>query len=400
MTGVFTRLSTEIWRKFNTDGVQASGRHEPDVDQIKLWGTELETQVNPTSSAFRNLVTAGDFTKNPWQMGTSFSLSGSTSYTADGSWAASATGAGAFNVLKTADAPTIAQAGLFSQHCYHVDVTTADASLAATDRYFTYFALEGLDTCYLGFGQAGALSVTVKFAVKAAKAGIHCISLLNSAGNRSYVKEYTVNVADTWEIKTVTFPGDTTGTWLYTAGSVGLFVIWSVASGSNFRTTPNSWTAGNFDSTSNQVNEMDSTANNFKLQFVSAEVGSVASAFENLDEGTILRRCQRYLSKSFPLATAPAQALGAGVTGYFEITSQAAALFGGTVFLPVRMCKAPTLTTYNPVSANANWRDLSNSADRSVSVLAIGENFIQIGSSTNGVASAQNYIHWLADARL
>jgi hypothetical protein len=74
-------------------------------------------------------------------------------------------------VTKAADAPTITQAGVFTQHCLDIAVTTADASIAATDQYFIRQILEGLSTSFLGFGQSNARPITVSFWVKSTKTG-------------------------------------------------------------------------------------------------------------------------------------------------------------------------------------------------------------------------------------
>jgi len=133
------------------------------------------------------------------------------------------------------------------------------------------------------------------------KTGTYCATLKNSAQNRSYVAEYTQAVTNTWEKATITIPVDTTGTWLYDTG-VGLFVIFTVACASTYQTSANTWTAGNYFATANQVNALDSTANNFKIALIQLEAGQVATTFETLDVGTVLQRCQRYYERSTALS--------------------------------------------------------------------------------------------------
>ena len=245
--------------------------------------------------AGRNKIIGGDFTTNPWQRGTSFAAIANAAYSAD-RWVVGYTTSAAQTASKAADAPTAAQAGTFTQHCLSLAVTTADTSIAAGDYMILVQVIEGLNAASFGFGQAGTRYVTLSFWVKGTKTGIHCVQVANSAGNRSYVAEYTINSTNTWEYKTITIPVDTTGTWLYTNGA-GIDVRFSLASGSTFQTSADTWAAGNFLATSNQVNALDSTSNIFKIALVQLEAGSVATTFDARSVGTELALCQRYLYK-------------------------------------------------------------------------------------------------------
>jgi hypothetical protein len=129
--------------------------------------------------------------------------------------------------------------------------------------------------------------------VKGTKTGIHCVSIRNGAGNRSYVAEYTIDSTNTWEYKTITIPVDTTGTWLYDTGK-GVWLAFTLINGSTRQTSADTWTAGDYVSTSNQVNALDSTSNTFKLALVQLEAGSAATTFDARSVGTELALCQRY----------------------------------------------------------------------------------------------------------
>lgn len=243
-------------------------------------------------SGFKNKIIGGDFTTNPWQRGTSFAAVANNSYTAD-RWVYGANGAGVLSVLKTADAPTATQAGVYTQHCLHVDVTSADASLAAGDIYNVQQRLEGLNAASFGFGQAGTRFITLSFWHKHTKTGVSCISLENSVADRVYVAEYTQDVSDTWEQAVITIPVDMIGTWLYVSG-IGIRLKFSLGAGSNFQGTANTWQTLGIGCTASQVNHLDNVANNFKIALVQLEAGDKATAFETRDVGSELALCQRY----------------------------------------------------------------------------------------------------------
>jgi carbohydrate esterase-like sialic acid-specific acetylesterase len=348
--------------------------------------------------AFRNLIIGGDFTTNPWQRGTTFTgVVVNNTYSAD-RFAYSIVGSGVVDLLKSTDAPTTAQAGIFTQHCLDISVTTADTSIAATDAYFVNHKIEGLTASFLGFGQAGARSITISFWVKSTVTGKYYMSVRNSNSDRSYVAPYAINAADTWEFKSVTVPGDTTGPWLYTSG-IGLRIGWALSIGSNFQSTPNSWSAGNVLGGSDQVNALGANGNHFKLALVQVEEGVAPSAFEQLPISVVVESAQRYYRKSFELATVPAQNVGTTVGAAFAMSHVAAAIFGTDVQFDVRMRAAPTITTYNPVAANPNWRDITLGGDRAATVADQSESGFTVTGGGGG-ASSLNYIHWQATAEL
>ena len=180
---------------------------------------------------------------------------------------------------------------------------------------------------------------------------------------------------------------------------VGLSVTWTLGCGSNFQGMANIWNASNVLGTGSQANALETVANHFKLALVQVEEGIGASPFEQLPVSVVLERCQRYLRKSFELGTAPGQNVGNTGGAAFAVSHVSSGNFGTRVQFGGRMRAAPTITTYNPIAANANWRDNMNNADRVVTVADQSESgFTLTGAS--GAAGATNYIHWLATAEL
>jgi hypothetical protein len=203
------------------------------------------------------------------------------------------TGAGVFTVEQVVDAPAAANAGQYSMKAV---VTTDDTSIAASDQYLLAQFVEGYNFAQFGFGTASAQTVTISFWVKSSITGTFGIAIRNSAANRAYASTYTILAANTWEKKTVTIAGDTSGTWLKDTG-IGARVEWTLSAGTDFQTaTPNAWTATNDNTTASQTNWMATISNTFQLTAIQIETGSVATAFQTAT-GTIqgeLAACQRY----------------------------------------------------------------------------------------------------------
>ena len=173
-------------------------------------------------------------------------------------------------------------------------VTTADTSVAASDYILPLHRIEGNNIADLAWGTVNAKTVTLSFWVKSSKTGIYYAGFRNGSFNRSYAAPYTINASNTWEYKTITVPGETTGTWL-TDNSEGLGVFWWLMGGSDFNASSiSTWVSVNTTKFSNQVNWADTVGATFQITGVQLEKGSAATAFENRQYGTELALCQRY----------------------------------------------------------------------------------------------------------
>lgn len=183
------------------------------------------------------------------------------------------------------------------QTSLRVLVTTADTTQDAGDVAAIWQRIEGTNARDL-IGK----TFTLSFWVRSAKTGIHCAYFKNSGLDRTYVMEYTVNTANTWEYKTVTVTGGliTAGTWNWTAGA-GLEMGFTLMAGSSNRTSANAWQTGNFLATNNQVNVLDTVNNIFAITGVQLEEGSVATPFEHRLLGQELVLCQRYYETGFAI---------------------------------------------------------------------------------------------------
>jgi len=153
--------------------------------------------------------------------------------------------------------------------------------------------VEGFNVADFGFGTAAAKTFTVFFWVRSSLTGTYCVNFRNNAADRSYVATYTISAANTWEQKSVTVAGDTSGTWLTTNG-VGMFVSFDLGSGSNANTTAGAWTAADKQNTSAQANWIGTASSTFYITGVQLEKGSTATSFDYRPYGTELALCQRY----------------------------------------------------------------------------------------------------------
>jgi len=187
-------------------------------------------------------------------------------------------------------------------------ITSSSAySVVSGDYFFINQPIEGFNTADLAFGTANASTVTISFWVRSSLTGTFGGTIRNYAVDRSYAFSYTISAANTWEKKTVTIAGDTSGTWVGATNSVGMYVTWCFGAGSSFLTTANTWTAGNFVGPTGQTSVVGTNGATFYITGVQLEVGSVATPFEREIYTQTLAKCQRYL---------PAFSYASGVNPY------------------------------------------------------------------------------------
>jgi hypothetical protein len=198
-----------------------------------------------------------------------------------------ASGGGVFTVTQSTTAPT----GFNNSSL--ITVTTADASIAASDNYRFAQVIEGYNIADLGFGTASASTVTLSFWVRSSITGTFGGSLYSVSGTRAYVFNYTISAANTWEQKTVTIAGDTSGTW-GTTNSFGITVYFDLGSGSNYENATGSWVAAEKFRTSGNATLISTLSNTWYVTGVQLEKGSTATSFDYRPYGTEIQLCQRY----------------------------------------------------------------------------------------------------------
>jgi len=238
----------------------------------------------------KNLIINGAMTVA--QRGTSFTgLGTAAAYTLD-RWKLDINGSPEARVTITQD--TDVPSGQSFASSLKIDVTTAESAVASNETFHVFQNIEAQNLQLLAYNTASAKTMALSFWFKSPKSGTHCVTIDNQDGGSTYIREFTVASADTWEKHSVTFPGDTAA-GINNDNGTGLTLIFPLINGTTYHGTANTWTgSGTQWSTSNQQNLLDNTANNIYITGVQLEVGSVSRDFEHEDYGTTLAKCLRY----------------------------------------------------------------------------------------------------------
>ena len=215
-------------------------------------------------------------------------------------------GAGSQGVTQSQDTDVPTGQGFSKSLKY--DCTTANASPNSGDYLSIRYKIEAQDLQQIANGTSNAKKVTISFWVKSPKTGNHALGIYKDDNTqRQNTKTYSVSAANTWEKKTITYDGDTSGGGIDNNNGAGFFIDWHLLSGSDYTAVDStSWInyAANNWAYGHAVNVLDNTANNFYITGVQLEVGDTATDFEHKSFGQELALCQRYFFKetgtSFP----------------------------------------------------------------------------------------------------
>ena len=205
-------------------------------------------------------------------------------------WSISDTVNGTFSAQQVSDTPV----GFSSS----LKVTITSAQTANTGNLAPIQVIEGYNLADLGWGAAGAKTVTMSFWVRSSLTGTFGGSLRNSGSSRSYPFTYTISVADTWENKAITIAGDTSGTWLTTNG-IGVSVRFSLYAVASSLQSAGTWYAGSATGATGQTQLASTNGATFYITGVQFEKGSTATDFEHGIYGNDLALCQRYYQQQF-----------------------------------------------------------------------------------------------------
>ena len=232
-------------------------------------------------------------------------------------------------------------------------------SVGASETFNVAQQIEGYNVADLAWGTANAKTVTLSFWVRSSLTGTFGGALANSNVTRSYPFSYTISAANTWEQKTITIAGDTSGTW-QTTTSTGIRLWISIGTGSTLSGTAGAWAGSDFRSATGATSVVGTNGATFYITGVQLEVGSTATSFDYRPYGTELHLCQRYFEKSYQQGVALG-ASGQGNTGQTLYVGTGNTVAGGdklpnTTFMVTKRT-APTINTW---STNGTANTLAN----------------------------------------
>jgi hypothetical protein len=289
-------------------------------------------------------------------------------------WAVASGAASKFKIQQDAGAVTPPTGFNDYLGCTSLSAYTAGAS----EQFGIYQPIEGYNVADLAFGTASAKTITISFWVRSSLTGTFGGSVRNSAANRSYVFSYTISVANTWEQKSVTITGDTSGTWFVTNG-VGMYVFFSIGSGSTVSGTAGSWAAANYVSATGATSVVGTNGATFYITGVQLEQNTSATPFERRLIGTELELCQRYFEKSYNQATSIASATQTGMILMPNVLNFSSSAYTQAIYYKVNKRATPTVTPYAYNGTSGQWN---------TGVIGVNE---QLGNATIDASSESKF---------
>jgi hypothetical protein len=256
-------------------------------------------------------------------------------------WGYYATQSGKFNAQQNAGSVT-PPAGFTN----YLGMTVASAvSVGASDRFGIFQAIEGYNMADFGWGSANAITVTISFWVRSSITGTHSGSVTNYAVTRSYPFSFTINSANTWEQKTVTITGDTSGTWVGASNAGAMYLNFNLGAGSSLSGTAGAWASAGYWGVTGAVSVVGTGSATFYITGVQLEKGSTATSFDYRPYGTELTLCQRYYET---VSGGVSSTTTGGTWGYSGSTNVMNA--SGRFSVTKRANPTLTLTGYNNIT--------------------------------------------------
>jgi hypothetical protein len=312
---------------------------------------------------------------------------------------------GAASKLTTAQSSTAPTGFNFSTL---ITSTTSYDPVGATEIFAIRHKIEGFNTSDLAFGTVNAQKITVSFWVRSSVTGTFGGSIQNSAANRSYPFNYTINAIDTFEYKTITIPGDTSGTWIGATNGIGITVNFGLGVGATYSGTANAWAAADYRSATSATSVVAANLRTFYITGVQVEKGSTATSFDYRPYGTELALCQRYFEKSYQQGN-PIGGSGTGNTGQILYIGTGNSIANGdkipnTTFKVVKRT-APDVLVWSPNGTSnrlANMSGTDLAASSCTPNVANDSSFFAYqnsGGSVSGTAGCVQF-QWSASAEL
>jgi hypothetical protein len=356
-------------------------------------------QIGSNNTTFRNRIINGAMVFDQRGVGASITQNTTVQYTLD-RWFAYGSVTSKYTIQQNAASVT-PPAG----YANYLGVTSSSAySVGSTDLFFIGQYIEGFNFYDLNWGTANAQTITLSFWVRSSLTGTFGGGLQNNAQTRSYPFSYTISAANTWEQKTVTIAGDTSGTWVGATSGVGLKLWISMGMGSTYSGTAGIWGTTDYRSVTGAVSVVGTSGATLYITGVQLEAGSTASPFEYRSYGTELALCQRYYEKSYPIGTVP---------GAASITAGMSWVMNGYSSSAYVLCTTTFKATKRTAATVAYW-DAAGNATRTTTLT--GGGLGQVDNNNNiyataasesgffiyilGVPSLNNGVQWTASAEL
>ena len=290
---------TGVGASFGNSSINSSGI----ITATSFTGSGANLTALPASN--RNLIENGEFLVSQRFGDASSTKANSGTNIVNGvengvvdRWRMASPGASNFARQRVTDAP--------DGFAYSFKVTADGSGYSpASNANYSFFQqiIEATNVARLAFGTSSAKTVTLSFYVKSSYASsTWAIALGNTTGGvyvgnttRTHIKSYSISSANTWERKTITFPGDTSGTWAKTGTGGGLSVIWDLGSGGNHQGAATStWVTNDDFRFSGAKNVGDSANGSWQITGIQLEIGSTATEYEHVSIQKEIERCQRY----------------------------------------------------------------------------------------------------------
>jgi len=335
-------------------------------------------------TGFKNRIINGAMVIDQRNAGASVTVTGGSSYYSCDRWQEWMSQNSKYSIQRSTTAPT----GFINS----LLATSLSAySVISSDSFALNQNIEGLNCADLAWGTASASTVTVSFWVRSSLTGTFGGALSNSAVNRSYPFTYTISSANTFEYKTITIPGDTSGTWL-TDNGIGIRLWFSIGAGSTYLGTAGSWAGADYRGATGQTSVVGTNGATFYITGVQLEKGSTATSFDYRPYGTELALCQRYFLKWTG---------DSGVNGYPMIGSgNIASTTSGNIFIPtpVTLRATPTVSYSGNISLNGGGVQVNITSLGTVYVSAANGFWLTTASSSGVFTSGQGAVLFAQNA--
>jgi hypothetical protein len=335
-----------------TNGIVSSGSITTQSATGVIFSDSSSLPAASSPFSLKNRIINGDMVIDQRNAGASVTASSAGNFSLD-RWQLYSSTTGKFTVQQNAASVTPPVGFTNYAGC----TSTSAYSITSTDQMLFQQKIEGYNIADLGWGTANAKTVTLSFWVRSSLTGTFGGSLQNNAQNRCFPFSYTISAANTWEYKTITIPGDTTGTWLTTNG-LGISVAFSLGTGATYSGTANAWTGTSFiTSVTGAVSVVGTSGATFYITGVQLERNTTATPFEWLPFSTEMALCQRYYIQSYPYGTVAGTNLGSSGAGILGGVNYGATSFGYTMMgpfsFPVTMRTNASVTIYNSVTGSS-----------------------------------------------